>query len=198
MTTRRLLRFMIALRDVEPLVWRRIEVPSTYSFWDLHVGIQDAMGWQDYHLHAFRVRDLQSGDVEEIGIPDPDGFGPDFVAGWERQIADYFRQVGDAAEYEYDFGDGWVHQVTLEAIGNRQVGVKYPRCLDGARACPPEDSGGPPGYAALIEAVAEPSREAHRELVEWAGANFDPGAFDAAKVRFDNPKRRWRIAFSDE
>jgi hypothetical protein len=196
---RQTLQFKVTLQDVAPPVWRRIEVPATYSFWDLHVAVQDAMGWQDYHLHAFRIRNRRTGGTDAIGIPDPDGFvdEPDFLAGWEIPLAAYFTDTGDRAEYEYDFGDGWIHDVVLEGIGDRQPKTKYPRCTAGARACPPEDCGGPPGYFDLLAPLADPTHEEHENVVDWIGGAFDPESFDPARVRFDDPKKRWRAAFAE-
>lgn len=144
------LQFKVTLAEVEPPVWRRIEVPASYTLWDLHVAIQAAMGWLDYHLHMFRLRSPVTGETDEIGIPDEDAFEGDPVclAGWEVPVAAYFDAVGTRASYEYDFGDGWVHEVELEAVGRRQSKTKHPRCLGGRRACPPEDCGGPPGLRA--------------------------------------------------
>jgi hypothetical protein len=113
-------------------------------------------------------------------------------------VAAYLRRPGDQAEYEYDFGDDWAHELTLEAIGIRHAKTKYPRCTGGARACPPEDCGGPHGYDNLLAALADPSHEEHEDLLAWLGGPFDAEAFDPARVRFDNPKKRWRIAFSDQ
>jgi hypothetical protein len=196
---RQTFQFKVTLQDVAPPVWRRIEVPATYSFWDLHVAVQDAMGWQDYHLHAFRIRNRRTGGTDAIGIPDPDGFvdEPDFLAGWEIPLTAYFTDAGDRAEYEYDFGDGWIHDVVLEGIGDRQAKAKYPRCTAGARACPPEDSGGPHGYADLLATLADPSHEEHENVADWLGGAFDPESFDPARVRFDDPKKRWRTAFAE-
>ncbi|MFN0178259.1 MAG: plasmid pRiA4b ORF-3 family protein [Gemmatimonadales bacterium] len=196
--TRRTLQIKVVLRDVEPPVWRRIEVPATYTFWDLHVAIQDAMGWKDCHLHAFRIRNPQTGGIDEVGIPDPDGFEPVFLAGWGIPAASYLLRAGDQAEYEYDFGDSWVHHLVLEGIGIRHAKTKYPRCTDGARACPPEDCGGAHGYATLLAALADRSHEEHEAVKAWVGGHFEPEAFDPRRVRFDNPKKRWRIAFADE
>ncbi len=94
------LQFKVTLAEVEPPVWRRIEVPADYSFWDLHVAIQDAMGWLDYHLHVFEVRNPTSGKIDEIGIPDEDGldFDAPHVPGWEVAIARYFHAERNAAE----------------------------------------------------------------------------------------------------
>lgn len=191
------LQFKISLAEVEPLVWRRIEVPANYSFWDLHVAVQDAMGWLDYHLHMFRIRNPESAEIDEIGIPDEEAFENDPVClpGWEVPVARYFDTVGASAIYEYDFGDGWVHEIVLEAVGRRQPGTKYPRCVDGERACPPEDCGGPPGYARLLEIIADPTDEEYESMMEWLGGACDPDSFSPRIVRFENPGKRWRIAF---
>ena len=143
--------FKLRLLEVSPPIWRSIQVPETYSFWDLHVALQDAMGWLDYHLHLFRVAKPDTGEAVQIGIPDDDAFEGDepSLPGWEIPIAHYFPRSGVVARYEYDFGDGWEHELTLEAILPRQRGQKYPRCVGGARACPPEDCGGIGGYEDL-------------------------------------------------
>ena len=192
------LEFQILLREIEPSVWRRIEVPASYSFWDLHVAIQDVMGWQDYHLHAFRVRNRATGQLDQIGIPNEDRFEdePEFLAGWVVPVADYLSQPGDSAVYEYDFGDGWEHHLILDAVQRRRAGVRYPRCLAGGRACPPEDCGGPGGYAEFLETIADPDHEEHASTLAWVGGRFNPEAFDCRRVRFADPKRRWRIAFA--
>ena len=100
-----LYQFRIVLLEIAPLIWRTIEVPGTYSFWDLHVAIQDSMGWLDYHLHYFRVTRPGTYDVIQIGIPDEDAFEGDepIVPGWDVPIASYFARPGVAAKYEYDF-----------------------------------------------------------------------------------------------
>jgi Plasmid pRiA4b ORF-3-like protein len=191
------LQFRITLRHIEPRIWRRIEVPASYSFWDLHVAIQDAMGWLDYHLHVFRVRNPETRQDEEIGIPDDDPFegDPVYLPGWKVPISEYFYLGGTRAEYEYDFGDGWEHDLELEAVGHREAGTKYPRCLAGERACPPEDCGGPPGYERLLGILSNPADEEYDEMSNWVGGPFDAQAFDPERVRFDNPKVRWRKAF---
>ena len=194
------LQFKVTLADITPSVWRRIEVPASYSFWDLHVAVQDAMGWLDYHLHMFRVRNPASGEIDEVGIPDEDGFEGDPVClpGWQVPVARYFQTVGTRGTYEYDFGDGWVHEIALEAIGRRQSGTTYPRCVGGQRSCPPEDCGGPGGYAELLKTIADPSHEEYVSTMEWLGGRFDPDAFTPQQVRFDDPTKRWRIAFAGD
>ncbi len=190
------LQFKVALDGIRPPIWRRIQVPCDYSFWDLHVAIQDAMGWLDCHLHLFELRNPENRKRVRIGIPDDDGL-LDFriVAGWEVAPAAFLTLAKRRAKYEYDFGDGWTHTVTLEKIFPREKGVDYPRCVAGKRACPPEDCGGVPGYERVLKSVAHPSG-ADPELLEWLGGSFDPEKFDPKRVSFDDPLERWRYAFT--
>ena len=193
-------RFQVVLLGISPPVWRRIEVPASYSFWDLHVAIQDAMGWLDCHLHVFRLKPKHKSESVQIGIPDEE-FGAETKVGWETPLARYFIEVGQAAEYEYDFGDGWLHGILFEGILLAEEGAKYPRCLEGERACPPEDCGGIPGYLDLLETLADPNSEEHEDMVDWLKNHhksyhpFDPDQFDPAQVEFWNPKKRFKMAF---
>jgi Plasmid pRiA4b ORF-3-like protein len=82
--------------------------------------------------------------------------------------------------YEYDFGDSWQHDVVVEATWTMPTGLKFAVCVDGQNACPPEDCGGPPGYALMLEALADPSHEEHDDFLGWVGGSFDPEAFDLA------------------
>jgi len=188
-------QFRIELLNIEPHIWRRILVPANYTFWDLHVAIQDAMGWLDYHLHSFRV----VGSEAVIGIPCEDGDDPfDTQPGWELFIRDFFKRHQPLAIYEYDFGDSWIHMVQLETFQLIEEGMAYPRCLGGARRCPPEDCGGVDGYANFLRIISDPSDPEHDSMLEWVGGSFDPEDFDPAAVRFDDPARRWKIAFAGE
>ncbi len=196
-------RFDVRLREIEPPIWRLIEIPQRASFWDLHVAIQDAMGWLDYHLHEFSLELSRAGRVLKIGIPD-DETGMEVLPGWEEPIALYFRAPGDRALYWYDFGDDWRHDVTLVAIEPRAKGTRYPRCIAGQRACPPEDCGGPPGYFELLHALADPNHPEREELLQWLGGNprrsgaWNPEAFDPAQVKFSSAARRLRRMLEGE
>ena len=118
-------RFGVHLRGTDPPIWRLIDVPAEYRFWDLHVAIQDAMGWLDYHLHEFSIAAPDSGVRVTIGIPDSDfGYRDDVLPDSECAIADYFRSPGDEATYVYDFGDGWQHQLALSRVLARAPGVR--------------------------------------------------------------------------
>ena len=100
--TKKVYQFRIQLKDIEPLIWRRIVIPSSYSFWYLHCAIQDAMGWLDYHLHEFRIPLKALGIVERIGIPFEDDFydEPGPKPGWQLNVSDYIREIGERIEYE--------------------------------------------------------------------------------------------------
>lgn len=191
-------QFRIELREVKPPVWRRIQVPEMYTFWDLHVAVQGAMGWLDYHLHEFTIIDPSSGTEVQMGIP-CDEFEDDIeiLPGWDYRIADYFSPKNKVAVYTYDFGDNWQHTIRLEEILPREKNARYPRCLDGSRACPREDCGGPWGYKELLQILKDPEHEEYEEMRDWAGHDFAPEAFSAARVKFDDPDVRWRIAFDD-
>lgn len=180
-----------------PPIWREILVPSFYSFWDLHVAIQGAMGWLDYHLHEFRVQDPLSAEEIEIGIPDEEyfGLGAPILAGWEFPIASYLDEPGQTANYEHDFGDGWEHQILLKEIVRLEQDASYPLCVGGERVCPPEDCGGIFGYQTLLEVIDDPAHEDHRQMMQWLGRKFDPELFDSAKIKFDDPEQRWKRAF---
>lgn len=195
----RVYQFKIVMKEITPVIWRRIIVPETYNFWDLHVAIQDAMGWLDYHLHLFRIRRKHSHKDTEIGIPDEDRFEgePEILPGWEIPISEYFYDVGIASDYIYDFGDHWEHEIVLEGILLREKGVKYPNCIDGARACPPEDCGGIDGYYHFLEVISDPRHEEYEQMIAWVGGKYDPNKFDPANIKFDNPKRRWQHAFCE-
>ncbi|MEJ5376870.1 MAG: plasmid pRiA4b ORF-3 family protein [bacterium] len=188
-------QFKITLQGIKPPVWRRIQVPETYTFWDLHVAIQDSMGWSDEHLHEFRIVNPCTGGTESIGIPDDEGWGPPVAPGWRRNIAFYFSEANPKAKYIYDFGDNWLHTVRLEKVLDRQPGVKYPLCVGGRRACPPEDCGGVPGYERLLEIVADPSHEEFETMSEWLGDDFEPEDFDPRRIIFTDPKERWKTLF---
>ena len=189
MREKHVFQFKITLLDLTPPVWRQIQVPSSYSFWDLHVAIQDAMGWTDTHLHFFEVLDASLGEWVEFGIPDR-GDDTGLLPGWDYMIRDYLSSEGASVIYEYDFGDSWRHAVTLEAILPTDQKRRYPICLGGARRCPPEDCGGVWGYKDFLEAITNPSHEEHADMLEWIGGSFDPEDFDPARVRFDDPQER--------
>jgi len=194
-------QFKITLEGISPAIWRRILVPERYSFWDLHVAIQDSMGWLDYHLHAFELEAPGSNKRIEVGIPD-DEFDRPVTPGWEKTLNESFVRPGVVAGYNYDFGDGWVHEVLLEGILLSERSTRYPKCIAGERACPPEDCGGVPGYSDLLRVLRSPRHKEYRNIVAWLKGHaknywpYDPEHFDPDSVRFSDPRKRWAKAFS--
>jgi hypothetical protein len=164
----------ITLRHIRPPVWRRLQVPDC-TLAQLHDVIQTCMGWDGYHLHAFEV------GGEEFGPPDPTGM---LESGDERQVK--LSQIVDQGfkkfTYTYDFGDSWEHVIEVEKTVPAEAGARYPRCIAGKRACPPEDCGGPWGYADFLEKIQNANHPEHEDMLEWAGGEFDPEAFDLEAI----------------
>ncbi len=168
-------QFKITLKGIKPPIWRRIQVPSTYNFWDLHVAIQDAMGWLDYHLHEFRIKDSATGLEQKIGmVNDEIDYDDDVVPEEGQVIADWFSMGNQIARYLYDFGDGWEHEIKLEKILPREKRIEYPICIDGERACPPEDCGGIWGYDDLLKIIRNHKHEEYKETMTWLGGSLTP------------------------
>lgn len=176
----------VTLAGIDPPVWRRIQVYQHKSFLNLHLALQAAMGWLNYHLHLFEVDDVT---ITEQGILDD--WEEEGVDHGEARLKHYVGQVGTRFTYEYDFGDSWVHELLLEEKLPLKPGARYPRCLDGARARPPEDVGGIWGYERFLEALGDPADPEHHEYLEWAGGSFDPEAFSVQEVN-----RRYREGYT--
>jgi len=169
-------RLKITLDDVKPEVLRRIEVPLTIRLDRLHLAIQAAMGWSNSHLYEIRGRDVGWGE------PDADwGDGP--LDARKARLVDVLEDVGTKTlRYLYDFGDGWEHTIKVERITDALPGIAYPRLVEAAGRCPPEDVGGPWGYAEILEAIGDPKHERHAELKEWVEDDFDPNVVDADQL----------------
>jgi hypothetical protein len=163
----------VTLLGTEPPVWRRLEVPSSLTLDRLHEILVTAMGWLDYHLHAFEI------DGRRYGVPDDSFDFDDTLPEEEIVLADLVGIGVDRFIYEYDFGDGWQHEIVIESVGESISGVSYPRCTAGERACPPEDCGGIPGFAEFVEVMADPRHPEHEAMSAWYGGEFDPAAFSA-------------------
>lgn len=173
----------VVLRGSEPPIWRRLQVPSTTTLAELHGVLQVAMGWEDYHLHQFEIARVT------YGIDDGEGWGP-APKDERRTRLDRVARKGTSLVYEYDFGDSWEHDITVDDVFAAEEGKTYPTCTAGERACPPEDCGGIWGYEEFLGALADPDHEEHDRLLEWVGGEFDPERFDLAGVN-----RVWALAF---
>jgi len=166
----------VTLLEVEPPVWRRILVPGNMTFDRLHIAIQKAMGWTDSHLHEFEV------GGQRYGEPDPEEPDPGLKPEWMVTLQKAVATEGARFEYLYDFGDTWKHEILVESIEVPEKELRYPACLAGERSCPPEDCGGPYGYADFLEAIRDPSHPEHNEMLAWAGGAFDTEAFNLKAV----------------
>ena len=174
------LQVRVELVDSESLqVWRRVLVPASCTLGQLHDVVQAAMGWDDGHLHVFSVDGTQYG---------PGGTGLGFRAEDKVQLGEVVA-VGDVLVYEYDFGDSWEHSLVVEAATVVEAGARYPRCVAGEGACPPEDCGGIPGYAKQRATLADPSDPDHEDMLEWLGIS-SAGEFDPARFDLDAINRR--------
>tara|TARA_R110002050_G_scaffold298334_4_gene461498 strand:+ start:1617 stop:2210 length:594 start_codon:yes stop_codon:yes gene_type:complete len=182
-------QFKITLKYSNPPIWRRIQVPDSYTFWDLHGAIQDAMGWLDCHLHEFVVLDPETPRPVHIGVPD-ETTEDKVLSGREEKLSSYFSLKNNKAHYDYDFGDNWEHTVVLEKILPAVHETTYPLCIGGNRECPPEDCGGVRGYEHLLEVLKDPTHEEYEDLLEWVGEPFDLEAFSPEDVVFTNPEER--------
>ncbi|MGD0386848.1 MAG: plasmid pRiA4b ORF-3 family protein [Solirubrobacteraceae bacterium] len=167
----------VTLDDVEPKVLRRIEVPADIKLDRLHLTLQAALGWTNSHLFEIRARDVG------WGIPSPDW--PDGPLDARKvKLIDVLEDAGTKTlRYLYDYGDGWEHTIKVERMIPADTNIAYPRLIEASGRCPPEDVGGPWGYAEMLEALADPDHERHAEIREWVGDDFDPHAFDAEPLR---------------
>lgn len=172
-------RFKVALKETQPAIWRRIETKDV-TLEKLHELIQTSMGWTNSHLHCFKIGDRRYTDPRFME-DSFDDLGETSYAG--VRVSDLVSEYGNRLrlDYEYDYGDGWQHVIELEEVSEAQPRVRYPRCIDGARACPPEDVGGVWGFVDFVEAITNPDHDQHDEFLEWNGS-FDPADFDTAKA----------------
>ncbi len=178
----------VTLRHVRPPIWRRLRVSGAVALGQLHDALQIALGWTDSHLHQFRVGDACYGMLDPV-----EDLGTDTID--ERKVRlEQIAKVRAKLIYEYDFGDGWEHDVLIEAVETATDRDALPVCLDGRRACPPEDCGGPPGYAHLLESLADPEHPDHDDMKEWIGPSVDAEHFDLGHVNKElrTLGARWR------
>lgn len=169
----------VKLERARPEIWRDVIVPSDFSLGELHRVLQTVMGWEDYHLHQFRIADACYTTIDDQ-IDDwlPSALDEDLA-----QLSDVAR-LRTRFSYEYDFGDSWKHTIETRSISPiaEGQGAEIPRCTAGAGACPPEDVGGIGGYAMAIEAASDPKHEAHERYAGWLPDDFDPERFEVAAV----------------
>lgn len=172
--TNTIYQLKFTLLEVDPPVWRRLLVPADTTLGDLNFMLQAAMGWTNSHLHQFTVGGADYSDPRFELDDAEDEFGVTLAEVAPRERLRF--------EFRYDFGDGWEHEVAVEKILPAESSRRYPMCVAGERACPPEDCGGPWGYAEFLEAIRDPKHEEHDSMLEWIGGAFDSEAFDVASL----------------
>jgi len=164
----------------KPPVWRRLQLRADTRLDHLHDIIVAAFGWQDYHMHVF------TSGPEKFGMPDPELGHAD-----ERQISlgELIGGIGDRLRYTYDFGDDWEHEIVVEDLLDADPDTHYPLLAAAKGACPPEDCGGPWGYAELKDILADPSHDQHQEMLDWLGLDitsaFDPNAIATDQIEHE-------------
>ena len=181
----RLYLLEIKLLEIEPEIWRRFVVPASITLDRLHDVIQMVMGWQDYHLFEFTIN-------KKTYTEDPESEDQGAESGKYR-LEKLIKQKGQTFAYTYDFGDDWRHEITLKDSNYSNPDLQSQViCLEGARACPPEDIGGVPGYYNFLEALVDPNHEEHEGYIDWYGGWFDSEEFDIEIVNFELMKYlRW-------
>ncbi|MBI5251799.1 MAG: plasmid pRiA4b ORF-3 family protein [Desulfomonile tiedjei] len=177
---KRAYQIKVTLRDIRPPIWRRMLVPCDIRLDNLHRVLQVVMGWTDSHLHEFIIDGVSYGD------PSLDVDMGDDVEN-EKRFNLHKVVPGEKSKfhYLYDFGDSWEHEILVEKILPIEKGTRYPVCLAGKRACPPEDCGGAPGYENLLEALKDPSHPEHEEMFEWLPGDFDSEKFDIKSINVE-------------
>jgi hypothetical protein len=177
--TKKIYQIQVALKDLSPKIWRRILVPSDLLLSDFHLIIQTAMGWENSHLHQF----IKNETFYTVRMKD-DNFWDDMnnVDYKKMKISDLLKTDKEEITYEYDFGDGWMHDIILEKILEPDDKIKYPVCLAGKMNCPPEDCGGVWGYSAMLKILKKPDHKEYENYIDWLGEKFDPEYFNIDKV----------------
>lgn len=149
------------------------------------------MGWLDCHLHNFSIKTPYTNEIENIGIPDPEfddsmPTKPD----WENKLKNYFSIENSKCMYVYDFGDHWEHIIKFEGVYDKVEGKKYPICLGGENACPPEDVGGYPGYENFVNIMSDKNHSEYESMLEWYGSIYEPRNANINHIKFDNARKR--------
>ena len=161
----------IRLLETEPPIWRKIQVSGRIKLYRLALLLLRAMGWENTHLCEFEI------DGKKYGYSEFDEYGDGVLEFKDFVVSKVLTDKVKKFEFVYDFGDDWTHEVVVEDIFTEVVGVKYPLCIDGERACPPEDVGGVYGYDEYLEILADPSDEQYKNMLEWRGP-YDSEKFD--------------------
>lgn len=165
----------VTLKGSKPPIWRRMQVASDTTLVQLHRIVQRVIGWAGSHLYQFVIGNRAYGDPGMLGELEAKDGRP-------VPLETIVRREKDKFLYEYDFGDSWEHELLVEKRLPLAEGKRYPVCLAGKRACPPEDCGSIWGYASFLETIRDPEHPEHDEMLEWVGSEFDPDALDLDQI----------------
>ena len=163
-----LLQIRLELNWLAPPIWRRLIMPESITLKQFHKLILKAMGWSDKHLHEFIFADKHYGKAEP---------GSSILSENAQRLGQCLGTL-KTFNYIYDFGDNWEFMLEVEKVHPMDAFERYPTCIDGARAAPPEDVGGPPGFMEFLEMVSNPHHPGHQDAIEWVEAKFDPEKFE--------------------
>ena len=172
-------RVRIELQEIEPPLWRRVDVPLSSTLLALHDIIQATVGWTDSHLFEFVVGDRRYGEP----FPDDEIFERKVYKAAGIRLRTLIERGIERLLYVYDFGDGWRHDIVIEEVRDGEADIDYPAFVAGERRCPPEDVGGVPGFMRFLEAALNPFHNEHEEVLTWYGKPFDPDDTDERYVR---------------
>ncbi len=170
----------ITLKDLQPPIWRRVQVESNVTLEHLHWVIQISMGWTNSHLHSFTIQEI------EYGVPMPE-FDFDGVPVHNEKTVILSKIIPSEKfkfSYLYDFGDSWEHEVFIETLLEADPEIDYPVCIQGKRACPPEDCGGVWGYQNFLQVIQDSNHPEHEEMLEWVGGFYDPEDAELDEVNY--------------
>lgn len=167
----------ISLDGIKPLIWRTLLIQSDLFLHDFHKILQTTMGWENSHLHEF-IKNGKTFGIADDSVED----GDHFIDYTSVRVVDLLKSEGDSFKYIYDFGDYWIHTISVEKIYPNNDDYYYPICIEGERNCPPENCGGVIGYMDLIEIIVHPGHPQREKILDWLGDDYDPNFFDQEEV----------------
>lgn len=189
-----IIQLKITIQDTEPHIWRRVLVDRGISFYEFHCVLQLVFGWKNSHLFEFRYKNCRISEQSE-GFDDDDFGDSTFVDSIFVSLGAFLIKENQEFIYEYDFGDGWEHEIIVEKLLPEDPKQKYPVCIGGELNCPPEDCGGTHGFKQLLKIIADKKHPEHKEMMNWVGKKYDPKYFDKDAA---NKKLKYLDKFIEE
>ena len=194
-------QFLITLLDIKPTIWRRILIPTTSTFWDLHSAVQDVFLWNGSHPHQFHFEDMLLKKTLVIGLSTNNRmmYNDENFLSSEHKVSNFLNSNNPFFKYIYDLDYMWMHLIELEAILPAEKLLTYPLCIGGKRNSPPEDCGGVSGYESILNVFSNSlcnGNDENEDSIVWQESIkevvFDPEFFEPTSVRFMNPKQRYK------